>query len=95
MKIFLTVYITAVLVFTAAIFFLSYNEGRIKPAKSLLTVIYITALAGLLFSMIMFENRYGISTLKSSIIAAASLGLMYAADTLAGKLNKEGNTDDN
>ena len=88
MKYFLAFYILIAAAVITAVFFLSLNEDKSPKIKIILTVIYILARLGVLFGMTVLEGKYKLSRLASSSIAAAAVGLMYLADTVASKIRK-------
>lgn len=77
------------LVFAVLVFFLSKSEGKKPIYKTLLTVIYIIALMGIVFALTVFENYLGFNKIISTVIAAVSLGVIYLADVLGGKLKNK------
>mgnify|MGYP001349998265 CR=1 FL=1 len=88
MTVFAVVYFGTALAVTAAGYFMSLVEK--KPAlKTVLLIVYILALAGLVFATGCLEAKYGFTRLKSTAIAVLILLMIYLADTFGSKKAKK------
>lgn len=88
MRIFLAAYTVVIIIFTVLELLLSKSIEKKPIYKTLSMINVILCIAFIVISMGVLEKRFDIGMLKSSVIGAASLALIYLADTLGTRLNK-------
>ena len=88
MTVFAVVYFGTALAVTAAVYFMSLNSEKKPALKTVLLIVYILALAGLVFATGL-EAKYGFTRLKSTAIAVLILLMIYLADTFGSKKAKK------
>lgn len=88
MKLFLIIYIVVLAIFSIAEFFLSNLIEKKPLCKTFSMINVLLCIAFIVISMGIFERRFNLSMLKSSIIGAFSLALIYLADIFGSKFNK-------
>ena len=72
-----------------AVYFMSLNSEKKPALKTVLLIVYILALAGLVFATGCLEAKYGFTRLKSTAIAVLILLMIYLADTFGSKKAKK------
>lgn len=88
MTVFAVVYFGTALAVTAAVYFMSLNSEKKPALKTVLLIVYILALAGLVFATGCLEAN-GFTRLKSTAIAVLILLMIYLADTFGSKKAKK------
>lgn len=91
MTVFAVVYFGTALAVTAAVYFMSLNSEKKPALKTVLLIVYILALAGLVFATGCLEAKYGFTRLKSTAIAVLILLMIYLADTFGSKRQRRTN----
>lgn len=89
MKIFLTVYAVVIIIFGVLELLLSRSIEKKPLCKTFSMINVILCIVFILISMGILEKRFNSGMLKSSIIGALSLALIYFADMLGSRLGKK------
>lgn len=89
MNIFLIIYTAIIIIFSVLELLLSKSIEKNPICKTISMINVILCIAFIVVSMGILEKRFNLGMLKSSVIGAISLFLIYLADTLGTKISKK------